>query len=97
LIAKDKDVVAAGSETIGRINSGSSQGDRDAKDPLKAVALITAIVRIASDRSNTNPNSNWYLTYTGGSTFSTSPAQRWLIAGGDVSTGGQFNVMVIGP
>lgn len=62
-----------------------------------ATIFVTAIVGIKADRSNTNPNSNWYLTYTGGSAFATCPAQRWLIAGGDVSTGGQFNVMIVGP
>ena len=62
-----------------------------------AMILVTAIVGIQGDRSNTNPNSNWYLTYTGGSPFGTCPAERWLIAGGDVSVGGQFNVMLVGP
>jgi len=62
-----------------------------------ALILVTAIVGIQGDRSNTNPNSNWYLTYTGGSPFGTCPAERWLIAGGDISVGGQFNVMLVGP
>lgn len=62
-----------------------------------AMIFVTAIVGIQGDRSNTNPNSNWYLTYTGGSAFGTCPAERWLIAGGDVSVGGQFNVMLVGP
>jgi hypothetical protein len=62
-----------------------------------AMIFVTAIVGIQGDGSNTNPNSNWYLTYTGISPFGTCPAQRWLIAGGDVSVGGQFNVMLVGP
>jgi hypothetical protein len=62
-----------------------------------ASVFVTAIVGINGDRSNTNPNSNWYLTYTGSSSFDTCPAERWIIAGGDTSTGAQFNVMVVGP
>jgi hypothetical protein len=54
-------------------------------------------VGIQGDGSNTNPNSGWYLTYTGGAAFGTCPANRWIIAGGDVSVGGQFNVMIVGP
>ena len=62
-----------------------------------AVVFLTAIVGINALRTNTNPNSNWYLTYTGTLGFDTCPADRWIIAGGDTSTGAQFNVMVVGP
>ena len=62
-----------------------------------ATIFLTAIVGINGSGTQTNPNQNWYLTYTGGSTFGTCPANRWLIAGGDVSVGGQFNVMIVGP
>jgi hypothetical protein len=62
-----------------------------------ATIFLTAIIGIQPDRSSTNPNSGWYLTYTGSSTFGSCPAERWLIGGGDVSVGGQFNVMVVGP
>jgi hypothetical protein len=64
-----------------------------------AMIFVTAIVRVNGDGSNTNLNSNWYLTYTGASGFGTCPANRWIIAGGDVAVGGggQFNVMVVGP
>lgn len=73
------------------IDNADTNGNPD------ATIFVTAIVGIQGDGSNTNPNSNWYLTYTGSSPFGTCPAQRWLIAGGDVSVGGQFNVMVVGP
>ena len=62
-----------------------------------ATIFLTAIVGIQMDGSNTNPNSKWYLTYTGAAGFGSCPADRWIIAGGDVSVGGQFNVMVVGP
>src|ERR1043166_749679 len=65
-------------------------------DP-NATIFVTAIVGIQGDGSNTNPNSNWYLNYTGNSAFGSCPAERWIIAGGDVSVGGQFNVMIVGP
>ena len=36
-------------------------------------------------------------TYTGALSFGTCPAGRWIVAGGDISTGAQFNVMVVNP
>lgn len=67
-------------------------------DP-NAIVFVTAIVGIKGDGSNTNGNSNWYLTYTGPAGFGTCPADRWIIAGGDVevAASGQFNVMIVGP
>jgi hypothetical protein len=62
-----------------------------------ALIFVTAIVGINGDRSNTNPNSNLNLTYTGSETFGTCPAGRWILAGGDTATGAQFNVMVVSP
>jgi hypothetical protein len=59
--------------------------------------FVTAIVGIQADRSNTNGNSGWYLSYTGGSAFGTCPTNRWLIAGGDVTDTAEFNVMIVGP
>lgn len=67
-------------------------------DP-NALVFVTAIVGIKGDGSNTNGNSNWYLSYTGAPGFGTCPANRWIIAGGDVEVvaSGQFNVMIVGP
>ncbi len=67
-------------------------------DP-NAIVFVAAIVAIKGDGSNTNGNSNWYLTYTGAAGFGTCPANRWIIAGGDVEVAGsgQFNVMIVGP
>ena len=62
-----------------------------------AMVFVTAIVGINADRSNTNPNSNMNLTYTGSLPFGSCPAERWVVAGGDISTGAEFNVMVVGP
>jgi len=62
-----------------------------------ALVFVTAIVGINADRSNTNPNSNMNLTYTGSLAFGSCPAERWVVAGGDISTGAEFNVMVVGP
>jgi hypothetical protein len=73
------------------VDNPAINGNPDAK------IFVTAIVGIQADRSNTNGNSGWYLTYTGGSAFDTCPADRWLIAGGDVTSASQFNVMIVGP
>ena len=62
-----------------------------------AMIYVTAIVGINAGRTNTNPNSNMNLTYTGGAIFGTCPAGRWIVAGGDISTGAQFDIMVVGP
>ena len=62
-----------------------------------AMIYVTAIVGINPGRTNTNPNSSMNLTYTGGASFGTCPAGRWIVAGGDIATGAQFNVMVVSP
>jgi len=60
-----------------------------------ATIFVTAIVGLTG--GGTNANQNWFLSYTDGAAFGTCPADRWIIAGGDISTGGQFNVMLVGP
>jgi len=62
-----------------------------------ALVFVTAIVGINAGRTNTNPNSSMNLTYTGSASFGTCPAGRWIVAGGDIAIGAQFNVMVVGP
>ena len=62
-----------------------------------ALIFVTAIVGINSARTNTNPNSNLLVIYTGSATFGTCPAERWIVAGGDITPGAQFNVMVANP
>lgn len=59
-----------------------------------AMIFVTALVGITG--TNTNPNSNLLVSYSGAG-FDTCPANRWLIKGGDVSDGAQFDVMVVGP
>ena len=66
-------------------------------DKPDALVFVTSIVGINSARTNTNPNSNLLVIYTGSSSFGTCPAGRWLIRGGDVTTGAQFIVMVVNP
>jgi hypothetical protein len=74
------------------VDNPAINGNPDAK------IFVTAIVGIQADRSNTNGNSNWYLTYTGASAFDTCAAGRWLIGGGDVTGAApEFNVMIVGP
>jgi hypothetical protein len=62
-----------------------------------ALIFVTSIVGINSARTNTNPNSNLLVIYTGSASFGTCPAERWLVAGGDITVGAQFNVMVASP
>jgi hypothetical protein len=62
-----------------------------------ASVFITGIVGIAADGSNANPNSHLNLTYTGTEAFGTRPAGRWIVAGGDIAVGAQFNVKLVGP
>ena len=62
-----------------------------------ALIFVTSIVGINSTRTNTNPNSNLLVIYTGSTSFGTCPAGHWLVRGGDVTTGAQFIVMVINP
>ena len=66
-------------------------------DKADALIFVTSIVGINSTRTNTNPNSNLLVIYTGSASFGTCPAGRWLIRGGDVTAGAQFIVMVINP
>ena len=79
------------SSNFSYIDDPSLNGNPDAH------VFITAIVGIQPDRSNINPNSIANLTYTGGLAFGTCPADRWVISGGDISVGAEFNVMVVGP
>lgn len=62
-----------------------------------AMILVTGIVGINGDRTNINPNGIFKLTYTGSESFGSCPAGRWIVSGGDLATGAQFNVMVVGP
>lgn len=62
-----------------------------------ALIFVTSIVGINSTRTNTNPNSNLLVIYTGSEAFGTCPAGRWLVRGGDITTGAQFIVMVVNP
>lgn len=62
-----------------------------------ALVFVTALIGINGTGTGPNPNSNLLVVYTGGSTFGTCPAGRWVIGGGDVTTGAQFNVMVVEP
>src|SRR6266404_5854241 len=81
--------------TCGPFNSFSLMDNPSINGNASALIFVTAIVGINGDRSNTNPNSNLNLTYTGSAAFGTCPAARWIIAGGDTTTGAQFNVMVV--
>ena len=63
----------------------------------QALIFVTGILGINGARTNTNLNSNLNLTYTGTLSFGTCPAVRWIVAGGDISTGAQFNVLVVNP
>ena len=62
-----------------------------------ALVFVTALIGINGARTNTNPNSNLLVVYTGSSAFGTCPAGSWIVSGGDVSTGAQFDVMVVSP
>jgi hypothetical protein len=62
-----------------------------------AMIFVTALIGINDLRTNNNPNSNLLVVYTGGAVFGGCPAGRWIIGGGDVTTGAQFNVMVVSP
>ncbi|HEV8589734.1 MAG TPA: hypothetical protein VGQ72_12715 [Pyrinomonadaceae bacterium] len=62
-----------------------------------ALIFVTALIGINAARTGTNPNSNLLVLYTGGSSFGTCPANRWIIGGGDVTTGAEYNVMVVQP
>jgi hypothetical protein len=62
-----------------------------------AFVFVTALIGINGARTNTNPNSNLLVVYTGSASFGTCPAGRWIVGGGDIATGAQFNVMVVNP
>jgi hypothetical protein len=62
-----------------------------------AAVFVTALIGINGARTNTNPNSNLLVVYTGSESFGTCPAGRWIVGGGDVTTGAEFNVMVVTP
>jgi hypothetical protein len=83
--------------TCGPFNNFSFMDQPSINGNAAALIFVTGIVGINGARSNTNPNSNLNLTYTGALSFGTCPAGRWIVAGGDIATGAQFNVMVVNP
>ncbi len=83
--------------TCGPFNNFSFMDQPSINGNANALIFVTGIVGINGARSNTNPNSNLNLTYTGTVNFGTCPAGRWIIAGGDIATGAQFNVLVVHP
>jgi len=83
--------------TCGPFNNFSVVDNPAINGNANALVFVTAIVGINAGRTNTNPNSSMNLTYTGSASFGTCPAGRWIVAGGDIATGAQFNVMVVGP
>ena len=62
-----------------------------------ALVFVTALIGINPARTNTNPNSNLLVVYTGSQTFGTCPAGRWIVSGGDVAIGAQYDVAVVNP
>jgi hypothetical protein len=83
--------------TCGPFNNFSFMDQPSINGNANALIFVTGIVGINGARTNTNPNSNLNLTYTGALAFGTCPAGRWIVAGGDISTGAQFNVLVVNP
>ncbi len=83
--------------TCGPFNSFSFMDQPSINGNASALIFVTGIVGINGARTNTNPNSNLNLTYTGALSFGTCPAGRWILAGGDIATGAQFNVLVVNP
>ena len=83
--------------TCGPFNNFSFMDQPSINGNADALIFVTGIVGINGARSNTNPNSNLNLTYTGAASFGTCPAGRWIVAGGDIATGAQFNVLVVQP
>jgi hypothetical protein len=83
--------------TCGPVNNFSFMDQPSINGNANALIFITGILGINGDRSNTNPNSNLNMTYTGTVSFGTCPAGRWVISGGDIATGAQFNVLVVQP
>ena len=62
-----------------------------------ALVFVTALIGINAARTNTNPNSNLLVVYTGSQTFGTCPAGRWIVSGGDIAVGAQFDVLIASP
>ena len=62
-----------------------------------ALVFVTALIGINPARTNTNSNSNLLVVYTGSQTFGTCPAGRWIVSGGDVAIGAQYDVAVVNP
>src|SRR5258706_664137 len=83
--------------TCGPFNNFSFIDQPSINGNASALIFVTGIVGINGARSNTNPNSNFNFTYTGTMSFGTCPAGRWIVAGGDIATGAQFNVLVVNP
>jgi hypothetical protein len=83
--------------TCGPFNNFSFMDHPSINGNANALIFVTGIVGINAARTNTNPNSNLNLTYTGTLSFGTCPAGRWIVAGGDIATGAQFNVLVVQP
>lgn len=83
--------------TCGPFNNFSFMDQPAINGNASALIFVTGIVGINGARTNTNPNSNLNLTYTGAATFGSCPAGRWIVAGGDIATGAQFNVLVVNP
>ena len=83
--------------TCDPFNNFSVMDNASINGNANALVFVTAIVGINAGRTNTNPNSSMNLTYTSSASFGTCPAGRWIVAGGDIATGAQFNVMVVGP
>ncbi|MDQ5843750.1 MAG: hypothetical protein M3539_00450 [Acidobacteriota bacterium] len=83
--------------TCGPFNNFSFMDQPSINGNANALIFVTGILGINGARTNTNPNSNLNLTYTGTLSFGTCPAGRWIVAGSDISTGAQFNVLVVNP
>ncbi|HWT01893.1 MAG TPA: hypothetical protein VN256_16720 [Pyrinomonadaceae bacterium] len=62
-----------------------------------AKIFVTAIVGITT--SNSDANQNYFIVYTGSTSFGNCPANRWLIRGGDADPanfdGAQYNVLIV--
>lgn len=82
--------------TCGPFNDATVLDHASINGNSSAMIFVTALIGIDSNGSNTNPSQNVQLIYTGSSGFGSCPAERWLIRGGDVTDGAQFNVMIVG-
>jgi len=81
----------AGLSTFSVLDHASLNGNSNAQ------VFVTALIGINAAHTNTNPNSNLLVVYTGSQPFGTCPAARWIVSGGDVATGAQYDVMVVNP